>query len=360
VPRPPSATDQLLGPIALYPDPLLALILPASTAPADISAASAYLIQYGDMTRIDSQPWDPSVRALAHYPAIISWMAVNIEWTRALGLAFLSSPAEVMESIQRLRARALAAGALVSTPQQQVVLQDNAIEILPAEPDWIYAPSYDTDVVYPEEPYYGYGGPFMNFGPALEAGPWLSYCFDWSGCSVWVGGWKAWHGPGGWHHPHFDGGHAPPGAHRWHPPPKSPGDQPPDLGSRGDSVPLPHPLIGAPNPPPSHSNKSGAPGTAVPVPRTTAPPMDRPRLGGTIEPALKEPRAAETEPRSVPSEDTPRVRSNAQAPESAPAPGARPTASAPAPRAAPSREAAPAPSRESAPAPTPAADTKNH
>ena len=123
-PRPPRHPGErrptgCSGPIALYPDPLLALILPASTVPGDISAASAYLVQYGDMTRIDSQPWDPSVRALAHYPAIVTWMAENIEWTQAVGSAFLSSPAEVMASIQRLRARALASGALGRPPSSR-------------------------------------------------------------------------------------------------------------------------------------------------------------------------------------------------------------------------------------------------
>lgn len=354
VPRPLSATEQLLGPIALYPDPLLALILPASTAPADISAAAAYLVQYGDMTRIDSQPWDPSVRALAHYPAIISWMAENIEWTRAVGSVFLSSPADVMQSIQRLRARALAAGALVSTPQQRVVVQGNTIEILPAESDWVYAPSYDTDVVYSDEPYYGFGGPFMNFGPALEAGPWLSYCFDWSGYSVWYGGWGLWHSPGGWHHPHFDGGRVPPGAHRWHHKPRDPGSPPPEKVLHGDLVPLPRPLVGAPRPPPSHASRSAAPGSAVPALRTGAPPTDRPRLGPAIDLGVKESHAA-------PPQGTMRDRTYAEAPRSVPAPeGARPAASAPAPHAAPSAAAAPAASYASAPASSSSAGSKNH
>lgn len=240
----PGVADRLLGPIALYPDPLLALILPASTAPADISAASAYLVQYADTTRIDRQPWDPSVRALAHYPAILSWMADNIEWTAAVGSAFLASPSEVMRSIQRLRARAKAAGVLVSTPQQQVVVQDNTIEILPSRPESIYAPDYDAGGVYSDEPSSGYGGSLMSFGPALPVGPWLSYDLDWVGCSVWVGGWDEWHGPDGWHHHHHDGKQAQPGAHQWKP--EGPGSAPPARGWRGESVPLPHPQFGAP------------------------------------------------------------------------------------------------------------------
>jgi len=352
-PRPPSAIDRLVGPIALYPDPLLALILPASTVPADVSAASAYLVQYGDMTKVDSEPWDPSVRALAHYPTVISWMAQNIEWTRALGSAFLSSPAEVMESVQRLRAQAMAAGALASTPQQQVVLGDNGIDILPAEPDWIYAPSYDTDVVYSDEPYFGYGGPFMNFGAALAVGPWLSYCLDWSSSSVWVGGWRAWRESGRWHRPHFDRGHAPPGARPWHPQDRGPGFPPPERGRHGDHVPLPHPLIGAPKPPPSHFKspgaRAGAPGSGVPVPRTAAPPMERPGSERTVEPARNESHAPEARPRYAPAEGAQTGVRNAQVQESAPA-SERAQSAAPAYHSEPARESAPAPSRASAPA----------
>ena len=386
---PSGVLDRLLGPIALYPDPLLALILAASTAPADVSAASAYLVQYGDMTRIDSQPWDPSVRALAHYPAVLSWMAENMEWTRALGSAFLASPAAVMQSVQRLRERAVAAGALRSTPQQQVVVQDNEIEILPAEPDWIYAPAYDPDVVYSDEPYDGYGGPFMNFGEAYPVGPWLSYCPDWGDGCVWIGGWGAWHGRGGWHHPRFDREHAPPGAHRWKLPAPGPGSAPPVRGWHGDSVPLPHPSISAPTAPPSHSKHPAAPpgvqASAVPAPRTPtgapvsavtvptmhAPPVDRPRLERPAEPVQGGSQAAASAPRTPPAEGAQRVPRFVEAPERPPPPRgpepAGPATRSELPRAAepaPSHASAPAPSRDSAPASSresaPAADPKNH
>ncbi|HXQ80914.1 MAG TPA: DUF3300 domain-containing protein [Opitutaceae bacterium] len=368
-PRPPSAIDQLVGPVALYPDPLLALILPASTVPADVAAASAYLVQYGDMTRIDSQPWDPSVRALAHYPAIVSWMAENIEWTRALGSAFLSSPAEVMESVQRLRAKAMAAGSLASTPRQQVVLEDGAIEILPAERDSIYAPAYDTDVVYSDEPFYGFGGPFMNFGAALEVGPWLSFCLDWRGHSVWTGAWSAWHGHG-WHHPHFGGDRGPPGSRRWIPPSRDPGSQAPERGRDGTVVALPHPLIGAPNPPPHfrrpEAQVSPQPASPVPVPRSTAPPMDRPRLGQAVEPDRGKSHSTEAVPGYASTEVAPRAQSDVPAPAIAPAADrAQSTApvagSEPARASAPaaSHQSAPAPAHASAPAPAPAADSRN-
>jgi hypothetical protein len=261
-PAPPPAPVQspmeaLLAPIALYPDPLIALILPASTFPEEISAASAYLVQYGDPTRIDSQPWDPSVRALAHYPTVITWMADNMAWTQALGSAFASSPSGVMAAIQSLRARAMASGALAPTPQEQVYSDDGDIEIVPAQPDVVYVPAYDTGVVYSDIPYVGYAGPFMDFGQPYPAGVWLSYCLDWQGHSIWVAGPNAWRGPGGWHRPPFDAHRAPPGARPWHPPAGAPRTSP--LSSAGP-VPTPRPMPGAPTPPPPRSREAGSPG----------------------------------------------------------------------------------------------------
>lgn len=264
-PAPPgamSALETLLAPVALYPDPLIALILPASTFPDQVSAASAYMIQYGDPTQIDSQPWDPSVKALAHYPTVITWMAQNMDWTEALGSAFQSSPSDVMLSIQSLRARAWASGALASTPQQQVYSSDGDIEILPAQPDVLYVPVYDSDVVYSDVSYSGYGGPFINFGSPYPAGAWLTFCFDWSGHSVWVAGPGAWRGPGGWHRPPFSGGRGPQGARPWQAPSNPVRGHSGAPASRGGSVPQPRPMPGAPNPPPAHfrnSNPSPAP-----------------------------------------------------------------------------------------------------
>ena len=77
----PEQLDQLLGPIALYPDPLVAVILPASTVPSDIALAAGYLAANGAQAGIDTQPWDPSVRALAHYPDVLKWMNDNLDWT---------------------------------------------------------------------------------------------------------------------------------------------------------------------------------------------------------------------------------------------------------------------------------------
>ncbi len=342
---PESASEQLLGPIALYPDPLLALVLAASTSPVNITAAAAYLIRYGDPTQIDNQRWDPSVRALAHYPSVLSWMAQNIEWTQAVGSAYLSSPSDVMASIQRLRTRALAAGALASTAQQQVVVEDNVIQILPAQPESIYAPVYDPEVVYSQQPYYDYNGPFINFGPALPVGLWLSYCFDWADPAIWVGAWGSWHGDSGWRAPHPGKGHAPPGNRPWQPPKHTPSPPP---GHHVDAMPQPRLMIGAPKPPPAYF-KRGPGQTAAPgTPRAAVVPLDRPRLPNGISAPAPSSTRPEPERRSGPPEGSPRYQGSAPVPASSPP---APKGEAPAPRAPPPHESGPPPQSHSAPPP---------
>src|ERR1035438_5338557 len=95
--------DQLLGPIALYPDPLIAQILPASTLPTEIVLADRYVTSGGDPNQLDQQPWDSSVQALARYPNVLQWMDQNLDWTTELGQAFLNQQPDVMDAIQRLR-----------------------------------------------------------------------------------------------------------------------------------------------------------------------------------------------------------------------------------------------------------------
>ena len=186
--------DQLLGPIALYPDSLIALILPASTVPNDIAQAAQFVSNNGDPSQIDSQPWDPSVKGLARYPDVLNWLNQNTDWTAELGQAFLYQPADVMNAIQQLRAEAKAQGNLVDTPQQQVETDDAGnIEIDPTDPNAMYVPEYDPDDVY-DEPYSPDIGPLIAFGPAYGVGPWLTFGFDWQRRGIYTGNW---HG-GGW------------------------------------------------------------------------------------------------------------------------------------------------------------------
>ena len=165
--------DQLLGPIALYPDPLIAQILPASTFPTQIVMADRYVNSGGDPNQIDQQPWDASVQALARYPNVLKWMDDNLNWTTDLGQAFLNQQQDVMDSIQRLRASAQNLGNLQSTSQQQVIDDSGDIEIVPADPQVIYVPVYEPDSVYYQN---GFG---LSFGIGFPIGVWLNCDFDW-------------------------------------------------------------------------------------------------------------------------------------------------------------------------------------
>jgi len=184
----PGALEQLVAPIALYPDPLIALILPAASASTDVVLAARYLEQNGDPAQIDAQPWDPSVKSLAHYPDLTSWMSTNLAWTQALGQAYSSQPAAVMQAIQTMRAKALAAGSLQSTPQQQVVQAANVIEIVPVEPSVIYVPYYDWNVVYDACPVWDY--PLVTFRLCYPIGPWLHFGLDWREHRIWSHAWR--------------------------------------------------------------------------------------------------------------------------------------------------------------------------
>jgi len=170
--------EEVLAPIALYPDPLVALILPAATSPSDIVLASRYLKANPQVTSFDTQTWDDAVKLLAQYPTIVAWMDENLAWTQQLGDAFIQQPAEVMTTIQRLRARARAAGTLVDTPQQSVTVVDSDIQIIPAQPNVIYIPSYDPQVVYVERPLY-VSRPLISFSIGYAMGHWLAYDCDW-------------------------------------------------------------------------------------------------------------------------------------------------------------------------------------
>jgi hypothetical protein len=230
--------DQLLGPIALYPDPLVALILPASTAPGDIVAAAGFVAAKGDPYDAGSQPWSESVKALAHYPEAVEWLAQNLTWVQAVGAAFATEPAGVMDSIQRLRVRALNLGTLVTTPQQQVVEEDGLIEIQPGDSDVIYVPRYDPSVVYLEAREVD-AAPLISFGEPYHAGLWLDYGFDWRRQALFVGRFSR--DGQGWQRPNFFS----PNGHSW-PPPGRPAFVPVPAVRPGEPFARPSLLSGAP------------------------------------------------------------------------------------------------------------------
>jgi len=169
----PDQLDQMLGPVALYPDPLLSELFPAATLPSQIVLADRYVSQGGDPSQVDAQPWDPCIRAIAHYPQLLKWMDDNLEWTTQVGQAFMNQQQDVMDSIQRLRGKAQVLGNLQSTPQQTVVRADGAIDIEPANPDEVYLPTYPPDTIY-DEP-----GIYCTFGFGWPIGAWLVYDWDW-------------------------------------------------------------------------------------------------------------------------------------------------------------------------------------
>ena len=181
--------DELLGPIALYPDSLLALVLPAATMPTDLVLASRYLQAGGDTDRVDEQPWDESVRSLARYPEVVRWMDEKLSWSIMVGDAFLAQPVEVMQSIQRLRARARTSGALASTSEQRVIEEEGHLRIVPSRPEVIYVPVYDPLVVYaPPRTVWvaGWGAGPIVYRWCYPTGIWLSYDCDWSNHRVWI------------------------------------------------------------------------------------------------------------------------------------------------------------------------------
>ena len=155
-PLPDEQLDQLTAPIALYSDPLVGQILMAATYPLEVVEAQRWLQDpanaalKGDVltAALQQQSWDLSVKSLVPFPQILQMMDTNLEWTERIGDAFLAQQGAVMDSIQRLRHRAAAAGSLTSTPQQTVSIEDQDIEIEPPGPDMVYVPYYDPTMVY--------------------------------------------------------------------------------------------------------------------------------------------------------------------------------------------------------------------
>jgi len=154
-PMNPGELQALASPIALYPDPLVAQILTASTYPDQVAAANAWYKQNATavgsnlMVAVDGQNWDPSVKALTQFPSVLNNMAGNLSWTSTLGEVYHNQTADLMAAIQALRAQAKAAGNLKSGSQITVVQQSpNVIVIQPANPQVVYVPVYDPAVIY--------------------------------------------------------------------------------------------------------------------------------------------------------------------------------------------------------------------
>jgi hypothetical protein len=196
--------DQLVAPIALYPDPLVAQILAAATDPTEVVEADRWLQQNSHLQgtalaqAVDKQVWDPSVKALVQFPAVLHNMSQNLAWTSALGDANASNARAVLNAVQAMRRRAQQAGNLKSTPQQTVTTQGQTVVIQPANPEVVYVPQYDPWIVYGApvgiypywDPYPGLflAGAGLAFGVGIGIGLFAHFGWGW-------GHWGAnWHG----------------------------------------------------------------------------------------------------------------------------------------------------------------------
>jgi hypothetical protein len=194
----PEEIDQLVAPVALYPDPLLSQIFMASTYPLEVVQANRWAKQNQNLKgdalaqALEKQDWDPSVRSLVNFPDVLSQMSDKLDWTQKLGDAFLSQQKDVMDAVQRLRAKAQAAGNLNTTEQQKVIVQEQIIEIEPASPQVVYVPTYDPTVIYgawpypayPPYPWYPPGYVFRSlfaFGVGIGLG--VAWGYAWGSCN---------------------------------------------------------------------------------------------------------------------------------------------------------------------------------
>jgi hypothetical protein len=193
--------EQLVAPVALNPDSLIALMLAASTYPSQVAAAAQWRQTQGNASPdqiaygASLQAWDPSVKALTAFPQVLDQMAGNMQWTSALGAAYYNQPQDVLQAVQVMRQRAQAAGNLQSTPQETVTDNQGYIAVAPANPQVVYVPQYDPWVVYgqPVAPYPGYSfldafGGVVQFGvgtvlSAFAGAPWgfFSWGLNWFG-----------------------------------------------------------------------------------------------------------------------------------------------------------------------------------
>ena len=193
--------DQLLAPIALYPDSLLTQILMASTYPLEVAKASSWARANKDLKgdsltkALEKQEWDPSVKSLVNFPQVLQMMDDKLDWTQKLGDAFLAQQKDVLATVQTLRAKALEAGNLKTTKEQQVVVEKDPqiIIIQQANPEVIYVPSYNPTVVYgvwaypAYPPYYVYPAPYAGAAFFTGVAVGVAWGYAWGHCN-WHGG----------------------------------------------------------------------------------------------------------------------------------------------------------------------------
>src|SRR3954447_16327563 len=204
---PADQLDSLVGPIALYPDPLLAQVLAASTYPLELVQLQQWLGKHKDLKdkaladAVQKEEWDPSVKGMAALPDAVKLLAENVKWTTELGNAVLAQQSDVMEAVQRMRAKAKGTGNLKSTEQvkveTKVVESKQVVVIEQANPQVIYVPSYNPTVVYGPPPVVAY--PPVAYPPPgyYAAGMAISFGVGVAMGAMWSGGWGYHSGWGG-------------------------------------------------------------------------------------------------------------------------------------------------------------------
>lgn len=202
--------DQMLAPIALYPDALLSQVLMAATYPLEVveaarwSQANPNLKGDAAVAAVKDKSWDVSVKSLVAFPQTLQMMSNQLDWTQKLGDAMIGQQKDVATAVQRLRAKAQAAGNLKSTPQQTVTTQSSggasAIVIEPANPELLYVPYYNPAWAYGAWPYPAYPPPYYppppNYGAALMTG--MMFGLGVAAGAAMFGGWHWGYGGGGW------------------------------------------------------------------------------------------------------------------------------------------------------------------
>jgi hypothetical protein len=192
-PPPPDELEKLVGPIALYPDDLVAIILPASTNPLQIVQADRFLEKRKkDPKAPVDEKWDEAVKALLNYPEVVKKMSTDLDWTAALGEAVAADSGEVMAAVQAFRRKVNAAGNLKTDDKQKIVIEQEIIKIEQANPEVIYVPQYNptTVVVYSAYPYTYYPAPYPVYYYPYPPGAAFAAGIVWGAAigAVWSGG----------------------------------------------------------------------------------------------------------------------------------------------------------------------------
>jgi hypothetical protein len=194
----PAQIEQLVAPIALYPDGLAVQVLIAATYPLEVVEAARWRTKNASLKgealdqALESRDWDPSVESLMRFPDLLQRMSDNLDWTKDLGDAFLGQKDDVLDAVQRMRAKAYESGALKTTKEQvvtrEIVKEKEIIRVEPADPQVVYVPTYSPDAVYgpPPTPYYpamtGYPPGYVATASLLSFGAGMAV-----GAAVWGG-----------------------------------------------------------------------------------------------------------------------------------------------------------------------------